>query len=163
MILEKEIVESDDYSELVEELYSEANLGAAQRNGMNGWPSPRFCDRSMPIRRAGMAMLAFEVSLRLADDTEGTLREARRLWKADNRENVMIQILATSARLPAIEQAISEGTNVNIALLFGQSAMSSGGGLHPGSQGLTSKRSRFRACRRRHELFCQAHRHPLVD
>src|SRR5438445_11678359 len=87
---------------------------------MTGWLSPRFCDRSMPIRRAGMATSAFEVSPRLADDTEGTLREVRWLRKADNRENVMIKILATSARLPATEQAISDGIKINITLRFAQ-------------------------------------------
>ena len=49
----------------------------------------------------------------------GNPREARRLWKAVNRENVMIKVPASTEGLPAIRQLTSEGINVNITLLFG--------------------------------------------
>ena len=71
-------------------------------------------------RRDGYVSL--EVSPNLANDTQGTLEEARRLWKRVGRENVMIKVPATPAGVPAIQQLISEGINVNVTLLFAQQA-----------------------------------------
>jgi transaldolase len=63
--------------------------------------------------------VSLEVNPHLAHDTKGTVVEARRLWRALNRPNVFIKVPATKAGLPAIQQLISEGINVNITLLFG--------------------------------------------
>jgi transaldolase/glucose-6-phosphate isomerase len=63
--------------------------------------------------------VSLEVSPYLAHDTDATITEARRLWKAVGRENVMIKVPASTEGLPAIRQLISEGVNVNITLLFG--------------------------------------------
>ncbi|MEP6749635.1 MAG: transaldolase [Bacteroidota bacterium] len=63
--------------------------------------------------------VSLEVSPHLAHDTEGTISQARELWKAVGRRNVMIKIPATEAGLPAIRKCISEGININITLLFG--------------------------------------------
>ena len=63
--------------------------------------------------------VSLEVNPHLAQDTKGTLEEARRLWAALNRPNVFIKVPATSDGLPAIQQLISEGINVNVTLLFG--------------------------------------------
>jgi transaldolase/glucose-6-phosphate isomerase len=62
--------------------------------------------------------VSLEVSPHLARDTEGTIHEARRLWHALNRPNVMIKIPATREGLPAIRTLIQEGLNINITLLF---------------------------------------------
>jgi len=62
--------------------------------------------------------VSLEVSPRLADDTEATVAEARRLWRAVDRRNLMIKVPATPAGLPAIERLIGEGVNVNVTLLF---------------------------------------------
>jgi transaldolase/glucose-6-phosphate isomerase len=62
--------------------------------------------------------VSIEVSPRLADDTQGTLEEARRLWESVNRPNLMVKIPATEGGVPAIEQAIFEGINVNVTLVF---------------------------------------------
>src|ERR1700756_5673392 len=67
-------------------------------------------------RRDGYVSL--EVSPTLAHDTEGTLDEARRLWKTVGRQNLMIKVPATAEGIPAIRQLISEGINVNVTLLF---------------------------------------------
>src|SRR6266852_1404528 len=69
-------------------------------------------------RRDGYVSL--EVSPYLARDPQGTLQEARRLWKAVGRENVMIKIPGTPEGIPAFRQLISEGINVNVTLLFSQ-------------------------------------------
>jgi transaldolase/glucose-6-phosphate isomerase len=64
--------------------------------------------------------VSLEVSPYLANKTQETIDEARRLWKTVQRENVMIKIPGTAAGLPAIRQAISEGININVTLLFAQ-------------------------------------------
>jgi transaldolase/glucose-6-phosphate isomerase len=66
--------------------------------------------------------VSHEVSPDLANDTKATIEEARRLWKAVNRPNVMIKIPATPEGIPAIRQTLEEGLNINITLLFAQSA-----------------------------------------
>ncbi|WP_420616878.1 transaldolase [Candidatus Palauibacter sp.] len=62
--------------------------------------------------------VSLEVSPHLANDTEGTVREARRLNDEVARENVLIKIPGTPAGVPAIRQALFEGVNVNVTLLF---------------------------------------------
>jgi transaldolase/glucose-6-phosphate isomerase len=68
----------------------------------------------------GDGYVSLEVSPHLAHDTQGSVREARRLWQTVGRPNVMIKVPGTPAGLPAIEQLISEGINVNVTLLFSQ-------------------------------------------
>jgi transaldolase len=63
--------------------------------------------------------VSLEVSPRLALDTQGTIDQAIDLWKKVDRRNVMIKIPGTEAGLPAIRQAIAEGININVTLLFG--------------------------------------------
>ncbi|HVV92281.1 MAG TPA: bifunctional transaldolase/phosoglucose isomerase [Hyphomicrobiales bacterium] len=65
--------------------------------------------------------VSMEVSPYLANDTAGTVAEARRLWQEIDRPDVMIKVPATPAGLPAIRTLTSEGINVNITLLFAQS------------------------------------------
>lgn len=62
--------------------------------------------------------VSLEVSPHLAHDSAGTVREARRLWRAVNRPNLMIKVPATPAGLPAIEELIGQGINVNVTLIF---------------------------------------------
>jgi transaldolase len=69
------------------------------------------------IARDGYASL--EVPPDLANDTEATIREARRLFAALDRPNAMIKIPGTQAGLPAIQQCLEDGININITLLFG--------------------------------------------
>jgi transaldolase / glucose-6-phosphate isomerase len=71
-------------------------------------------------RRDGYVSL--EVSPLLANDTQATIDEARRLWKTVNRENLMVKVPATPAGIPAIRQLLEDGLNINITLLFAQSA-----------------------------------------
>jgi transaldolase/glucose-6-phosphate isomerase len=83
------------------------------------------CDIFKPVydeskRRDGYVSL--EVSPFLGHNTKATIDEARRLWKAVNRPNVMIKIPGTPEGLPAIRQCLEEGLNINITLLFAQSA-----------------------------------------
>jgi transaldolase/glucose-6-phosphate isomerase len=68
--------------------------------------------------KGGDGYVSLEVSPYLAMDTSGTVAEARRLWKAVDRKNLMVKVPATPEGLPAIEQLIGEGISINITLLF---------------------------------------------
>lgn len=61
---------------------------------------------------------SLEVSPHLAHDTDGTITEAKRLWGLVNRPNVMIKVPATDEGIPAIEELIASGINVNATLMF---------------------------------------------
>ncbi len=121
-IFEKAIVGSNDYSDLLAELQKNKDLDAkaiyeriAIRDIQDAADVLRVVyDRTK--RRDGYVSL--EVSPFLANETKATIEEARRLWKAVNRPNLMIKIPGTSAGIPAVETAISEGINVNVTLLF---------------------------------------------
>jgi transaldolase len=62
--------------------------------------------------------VSIEVGPKLANNTEGTLVEARRLWASCSRPNVMVKIPGTKAGIPAIRQCIEDGININVTLLF---------------------------------------------
>ena len=68
--------------------------------------------------QGGDGFVSLEVSPGMARDTEGTVAEARRLWQAVDRPNVMIKIPGTREGWPAIERCLREGININITLLF---------------------------------------------
>jgi transaldolase/glucose-6-phosphate isomerase len=123
-IFEKAIVGSNEYSDFLAELQQNKELDAkaiyeriAIRDIQDAADVLRVVyDRTK--RRDGYVSL--EVSPFLANETKGTIEEARRLWKAVNRPNLMIKIPGTAAGIPAFETAISEGINVNVTLLFSQ-------------------------------------------
>ncbi|MBI4483730.1 MAG: bifunctional transaldolase/phosoglucose isomerase [Acidobacteria bacterium] len=62
--------------------------------------------------------VSLEVAPQLAHDTAGTIAEARRLWRAVARPNLMIKVPATPEGIPAIETLLAEGININITLMF---------------------------------------------
>ena len=79
------------------------------------------CDAFTPLYRetgGRDGFVSLEVSPRLAHDTEGTLHEVNRLWKAVDRPNAMIKIPGTEPGLAAIRESIASGINVNVTLLF---------------------------------------------
>ncbi|MGH7429401.1 MAG: transaldolase [Candidatus Methylomirabilaceae bacterium] len=64
--------------------------------------------------------VSLEVSPKLGRDTQGTIAEARRLWKLVGRDNLMIKVPGTPEGIPAITRLLAEGINVNVTLLFSQ-------------------------------------------
>ncbi len=79
------------------------------------------CDMFLPTYDATEGrdgFVSIEVSPELARDAEATVREARRLWEAVDRPNVMIKIPGTKEGLPAITRCLARGLNVNVTLLF---------------------------------------------
>ena len=124
-IFEKAITGSNLYNDII-------NSSEAKKLNANGvFEKIAFrdvqdaCDIFAPVykesnRRDGYVSL--EVSPFLGFDTKATIDEARRLWKSVNRPNVMIKIPGTVEGLPAIRQCLEDGININITLLFAQSA-----------------------------------------
>ncbi|SRR5579871_408231 len=68
--------------------------------------------------RGSDGYVSIEVSPLLAHDTEGTMQEVRRWASLINRPNVLVKIPATAEGIPAIEEMIAEGRNINITLIF---------------------------------------------
>jgi transaldolase len=62
--------------------------------------------------------VSIEVAPTLANNAEGTIGDARRLWKTLDRPNIMVKVPATRPGFGAIEQLLSEGINVNVTLMF---------------------------------------------
>jgi transaldolase/glucose-6-phosphate isomerase len=121
-IFEKAIAGSHDYDDAIEALALAGKSVAEIYQTLTVDDVQRAADLFRPIYdeadgRDGFVSL--EVNPHLAHDTDGTIDEARRLWKALDRPNVLIKVPATVEGLPAIEQLISEGINVNVTLLFG--------------------------------------------
>jgi transaldolase len=121
-IFQKAIAGSTDYDEAIrslalagksiEEIYQVLTVEDVQQ----------AADLFRPVydREEGRdGFISLEVNPHLAQDTEGTVKEARHLWQALGRPNVLIKVPATKEGLPAIRELISEGINVNVTLLFG--------------------------------------------
>ena len=123
-IFEKAISGSSDYTDALSALRREPGLdakGCYERLAIEDIQAA--ADILQPVyartkRRDGYVSL--EVSPHLARDTGGTLKEAKRLWDAVGRENLMIKVPATKEGIPAIVQLIGRGINVNVTLIFSQ-------------------------------------------
>src|SRR5580704_14011224 len=123
-IFEKAIAGSADYDQSLNALETEGDcdvMALYERLAIED--IRRAADTLRPVyeateRRDGYVSL--EVSPYLAMETEATVDEARRLWQAVGRDNLMIKVPGTKPGLPAIRQLIGEGINVNVTLLFSQ-------------------------------------------
>jgi transaldolase len=124
-IFDKALAESDTYDE---SLLEYAKDGADRQTIFERLAVDDIRDAADVLRPiyddASMrdGFVSIEVSPVLANDTDGTVTEARRLWAAIDRPNVMIKVPGTPAGVPAIKTLISEGINVNVTLLFSLSA-----------------------------------------
>lgn len=121
-IFEKAIADSDDYADEIHDLREQ------------GKSTDELCEALM-VQDVQMAADVFrelfdqtngehgyvsiEVNPNLARDTNATIDEAQRLWKSVNRPNIFIKVPGTREGLPAIEQLVADGINVNVTLLFG--------------------------------------------
>jgi len=121
-IFEKAIAGSDDYDDSIRQYVGEG-LEAPQifeKLAIEDIQKATDAFRGVYERtKSRDGYVSLEVSPLLAHDTKASLEEARHLFSAVNRPNVMIKIPGTKEGLPAIEQALSEGININITLLFG--------------------------------------------
>jgi transaldolase/glucose-6-phosphate isomerase len=124
-IFEKAIETSKDYADIIEapDAKSLGAKGVYEKIAIRDVQAA--CDIFKQVyqdSRTRDGYVSLEVSPTLANDTHGTIDEARRLWKAVNRPNVMIKVPATKEGVPAIRQLLEDGLNINITLLFAQSA-----------------------------------------
>src|SRR5580658_39094 len=123
-IFEKAIAGSTEYQDFLDSLASRRDLDAKGRYELLAIRDIQDAsDLLAPVYRSTKkrdGYVSLEVSPYLAHDTNGTLAEARRLWKSVARENVMIKVPGTLEGIPAFRQLISEGINVNVTLLFAQ-------------------------------------------
>jgi transaldolase/transaldolase/glucose-6-phosphate isomerase len=120
-IFEQAIARSDDYDDELELLAAEGAEALEVYETLAIADIQRAADlfRGVYDEAEGAdGFVSLEVSPELAHDTAATLTEARRLWGAVDRPNVMIKVPGTDEGLPAIEELIAEGINVNITLLF---------------------------------------------
>ena len=121
-IFEKAITGSTLYAETLKGLESRKDLDAAGRYEQLAIKDIQdAADIFRPVYDQSKfrdGYVSLEVSPYLAHKTQETLAEARRLWKAVGRPNVMIKVPGTPEGIPAFQQLISEGINVNVTLLF---------------------------------------------
>jgi transaldolase / glucose-6-phosphate isomerase len=126
-IFEKAIVGSTDYDEALAEVRAISVLDGRAPDpksvyeGLAITDLRQAADLLRPVyeeTNAGDGYVSMEVAPDLAHDTPGTVAEAKRLWAAVDRPNLMIKVPGTEEGIPAIRQLIGEGINVNITLLF---------------------------------------------
>jgi transaldolase len=121
-IFEKAIAGSHDYDNAIRSMALEGKSIEEIYEALTIEDIQRAADLFRPIYdrlEGGDGFVSLEVSPKLAHDTAGTIAEARHLWSAVNRPNLLIKVPGTREGLPAIQQLIGEGINVNVTLLFG--------------------------------------------
>jgi len=123
-IFEKAIGDGDSYDARIRQLGAGAGAEALyERIAIADIQAAADLFRPTWERLGGRdGFVSLEVSPRLAMDTEGTIADARRLWRAVNRPNLMIKVPGTGPGVPAVRQLVGEGINVNVTLLFGLGA-----------------------------------------
>jgi len=120
-IFEQAIVGGTEYDDALEALVRAGKPATAIVDGLMIDDIRAAADVFAPVyqrtKRAD-GYVSIEVDPALARDTAGTVREAKRLWRAVNRPNLMVKIPATVEGIPAIEESIASGINVNVTLIF---------------------------------------------
>src|SRR6266487_3932577 len=120
-IFEHSISNDTIYNEQMQQLIAEGKSPQEIYEGLAMTDVGMVADLLRPIydRTDGQdGFVSIEVSPYLAHDTQGTLAEVRRFWHTIDRPNLMVKIPSTPAGVPAIRQALSEGININITLIF---------------------------------------------
>lgn len=120
-IFEKAIGGSSDYDDQLKELAPGKSSIDDIYEALSIADIKQAADALRPLydRSSGVhGYVSYEVSPVLANDTDKTIAAARRYWTALARPNVMIKVPSTPAGIPAIEQLISEGLNINVTLMF---------------------------------------------
>jgi transaldolase len=120
-IFEQAISAGDDYDDTIERLIRENAEPTAIFDELAAEDIRSACDLFRPVyETTGGAdgFVSLEVFPSLAHDTNGTIQEAHRLWQMVDRPNLMIKVPGTAAGVPAVEQLLADGLNINITLLF---------------------------------------------
>jgi transaldolase/glucose-6-phosphate isomerase len=121
-IFEAAIGKGDDYTEALQQFQAELDHDvSAIYEHLAIADIQAAADLLAPIHRQSKGRdgyVSLECSPYLANDTEATVAEARRLWAAVDRPNLMVKVPATPAGIPAIRVLIAGGLNINVTLLF---------------------------------------------
>jgi transaldolase len=120
-IFEKAVAASDDYDQDIHTLAQLNEPVEVIVEALMIKDVKAACDIFRPVYDAsghGDGAVSIEVAPSLAHDTAGTIAAAHHLWKTIDRPNLMVKIPGTDAGIPAIEQCLADGINVNITLLF---------------------------------------------
>lgn len=120
-IFQKAIAETELYDEDIRRLGGEGRDPVKVFEGLAVADVTRSADFFRPAydhAKGNDGFVSIEVGPHLARDTNGTIEEARSLWKACGRPNVMVKIPGTAEGVPAIRQCLEDGININITLLF---------------------------------------------
>lgn len=120
-IFEKAIGAGDDYDEQIREQVAHNATSDTVYEALALADIQAACDMFAKLyegSKGGDGFVSLEVSPHLAHDEKRTVSEARRLFSAVDRPNVMIKVPATPEGIPAIRQLIAEGINVNVTLMF---------------------------------------------
>lgn len=120
-IFQKAIGGSDAYDADIKNLLAKGKSSAEVFQAVAVKDIQDACDLFRPLydeSKRGDGYVSLEVLPSLARDTSGTMQNARSLWKAVNRPNLMIKVPGTVEGVPAIRQLLTEGININITLLF---------------------------------------------
>ncbi len=120
-IFEQAIAGSPDYDDQIAKLARGGKAAIDIYDAMSIDDIRAAADVFAPVYRrtnGNDGYVSIEVAPLLARDTAATVREARRLWKAVDKPNLMVKIPATREGLPAITQCLADGINVNVTLIF---------------------------------------------
>jgi transaldolase/glucose-6-phosphate isomerase len=120
-IFEKAIAGSADYDKALQELFAAGKDLNAIYEELVLDDIAMAADLLRPVYEQTDGVdgyVSVEVRPTLAKDTQGTIEEARHLYKSLNRPNIMIKVPATPEGIPAIETLIAEGININVTLIF---------------------------------------------
>ena len=120
-IFNKAISSGNDYDQQIKKLVSEKKTIGEIYDALTVKDVQDACDILKPVYDESNGLdgyISLEVSPYLAHDSQGTMNDARRLYKAVDRPNCFIKIPGTKEGVPAIEQMLYEGININITLLF---------------------------------------------
>jgi transaldolase len=120
-IFEHAITHSSTYDEQMQHLLRESKSAQEIYEALAMTDERTVADLLLPTYESTNGkdgFVSIEVSPYLAHDTEGTLSEVRRFWETIDRPNLMVKIPSTPAGIPAIRQALAEGININITLIF---------------------------------------------
>jgi len=121
-IFEKAIAQTNEYDNAIAELAAQGKSSAEIYEDLVVQDIQDAADLFRPMYDANDAKygyISLEVAPDLANDTDGTVKEARHLWKRLERPNTFIKVPGTAEGLPALSTLIGEGINVNVTLLFG--------------------------------------------
>jgi len=120
-IFEKAISSGNEYDADLKKLALQRKSGVEIFEALSIKDIQKAADILRPVFKSSGGtdgFVSLEVSPNLGYDTEGTIQEAKRLWKKTARPNLMIKVPATQAGIPAIEELLAAGLNINITLLF---------------------------------------------